>query len=305
MDVGFNKKTVNSTEGRATPYMVDPLRVGAYQTISDAIDAIVADGANTDSQLPALILLSNNTHQIGSQLVLPPNIRISGPTDTGFGYLQASRRSAIVEGTFLIDVEADTGTNVYTLSDLELTTASTTESCITISGTNGAPLVYLDGVTLDHNGGGTTATAFSASNTTTAAYYFYECHISAASTVATLYAPNANQSILVRNTYLAGSTDAIEAGGGVSLLYARVNGVVKGGTSGVGHDIKYSEIISSSGNGLIKIDATSVTILVSCYLSHPTAVFRGEAGSPALVSEGQNCYPDANTYVNATVTNIE
>ena len=305
MDVGFNKKTVKSVEGRVTPYIVDPLRPGAYQTISDAIDAVVADGANTDSDLLALILLSNATHQIGSQLVLPPNIRISGPTDTGFGYLQSKRRAAIVEGTFLIDVTADTSDGIYALSDLELTTTSTTESCITVSGGTSNPQVYLDGVTLDHNGGGTTATAFSASNTTFAAYYFYECHITADSTRATLYAPNSGQSILVRNSYVRGTTsDAVEAGSGVSLLFARINGLVKGGTSGAGHEIKYTEIIASSGNGLIQIGATSETVVAFCYLDHPVAVVRGTAGSPVVVIEGNNCYVDSNTYANASVTNI-
>lgn len=304
MDIGFNKKTIASIDGRVTPYIVDPLRPGAYQTISAAIDAVVADGANNDSDLLALILLSNATHQIGSQLVLPPNIRISGPTDTGFGYLQSKRRAAIVEGTFLINVTTDTSDGIYALSDLELTTTSTSESCITITGGTSNPQVYLDGVTLDHNGGGTAATAFRASNTTFGAYYFYECHVTATSTNATIYAPNSGHSVLVRNSYVSATTDAVEAGSGVSLLFARINGLVKGGTTGAGHEIKYTEIISSSSNGLIQISSTSQLVLAFCYLDHPMAVVRGTAGGPVQVTEGNNCYVNSSSYVNATVTNI-
>lgn len=285
-----------------TPYVVNPNGDGTYLTISEAIDAIVADGANTNDQLPALILLSSDTHSIGSQLALPRNIRISGPTDTGFGYQQSSRRSAIVDGTFLIDVESEVTDGIYMLSDLELTT-STNESLITISGTNSNPQMYLDGVTLDYNGD-TTATAFEATNTTFAAYYFYECNIQAASTMATIYVPNSGQSVLVRNSYVQGSTDAIEAGAAASVLASRVQGIVKGGPSGAGHEIKFSEITSTSGDALIQIGGAAETVITSCDLSHPLAVFSGTAATATQVYEGQNNYVQSQDYLNAIRDNI-
>tara|TARA_Y100000385_G_scaffold71262_1_gene71569 strand:+ start:842 stop:1783 length:942 start_codon:yes stop_codon:yes gene_type:complete len=298
-------KLVRSGSEAFTPYIVNPDGTGTYLTIEDAIDAVVADGANTDSDLPTLILISSDTHQIGSQLTLPPNIRISGPTDTGFGYLQSQRRAAIVEGSFLIDVDADTSDGIYVLSDLKIKTDSATDSCINVSGGNSNPQLYLDGVTLEQNGSGTAATAFSASNTTFAAYYFFECHATASSTNATLYAPNSGQSILVRNSYVRGTTsDAVNAGSGVSLLFSRVNGLVKGGASGAGHEIKYSEVIATTGTGLIQISSTSTTFVTFCYLQHPLGVVEGTAGSPVVVVEGNNCYFDSNTYINAAVSNI-
>lgn len=305
MTIGYKKITPTALQGRITPYIVDPSRPAAYQTVSGAIDAVVADGANDSSELPALILLSAGTYNIGTQLRLPPNIRICGPVDVGYGYQQASRRSAILEGTILIDVETDVVDGVYFLSDVELTTTSSSESCILVSGSNSNPQVYIDGVTLDHNGGaGSPGTAFESTATTTCAFYFYECHLSSTSTKATVHAPGSNQSILVRGTYLQGSSDAINAGSGVSVLSSRCNGVIKGGSSGAGHQIKYSECISTSGTAAIAINATSETIVTHCFIDHPTAAVRGTSGSPLVVRQGSNAFNDATTFPNCTKTDI-
>ena len=305
MTIGYKKITPTALQGQITPYIVDPSRPAAFQTVSGAIDAVVADGTNDNSELPALILLAAGTYNIGTQLRLPPNIRICGPADVGYGYQQASRRSAILEGTILIDVETDVVDGVYFLSDLELTTTESAESCVLVSGTNSNPQVYIDGVTLDHNGGASSAgTAFESTATTTAAFYFYECHVSSTSTKATLHAPNSNQSILVRGTYLQGSSDAINAGSGVSVLSSRCNGVCKGGTSAAGHQMKYSEFISTTGNAAIAINATSQTIVTHCFIDHPTAAVRGTAGGPLVVRQGSNAFNNASNFPNCTVTNI-
>ena len=284
-----------------TPYIVDPNGNGTYLTISEAIDAVVADGVNTDPELPTLVLLSSDTHQIGSQLTLPPNIRIAGPGDYGFGYQQATRRAAIVEGTWLIDLDTDTGANYYFLSDVKCVTDSN-ESVITVDGSNGNPIVNLDGCTLDYNGGGA-GTCFDVTSTALSAFYFYECNVIGNNARPSIVTTASGQSVLLRGSYVQGNDLAIECGGAFSSQNCRINGRIKVGSSGgTDHEFKYTEIISQIGGNLIECTSTVQSIISHCQLQHPTAVFECSNASPSTVLESQNSYIDSKTYTNADIT---